>query len=362
MKAVQSLVGNRKRKAADPKRVGMLALIIMLLLSTAVYAAADVQRGDVIRIFNAVDIAEGEVIDGDVVSIIGGVNIDGEVRGSVITIIGNTNISDAAIVEEDVVSIIGNVESAGETQSIINIIGSLGIGGYVNGDVVQIIGNSRLSSGAMVRGDLVSFLGDFDNQEGQVMGQEITVISFLPDFINRLLPGEYPPLPIILILVIMFSVLAHIFAFIIGAIIVTMFDDKFQAMSETVKVDPGRKLGMGILLYFILQIAAVTAAVTIIGLPLLLFIIPLSIFIMFLGNLVVKLAIGRKMALNFDRDYGLVGELLIGSLIYILLDMAVVGKPVTFTLKFFGMGELAARLLDRRQPVQTPQPGNNPPV
>ena len=336
-------------------RLGLITLIMVLLLSTAVSASPAIQRGDIIRIFNTADVGEGEIIDGDVVSIIGGANISGEVRGDVVTIIGNTRISDTAYVQGDVVNIIGNVENFGESSSVINIIGSLSLGGNINGDVIQIVGNSVLTSGALIQGDLVSFLGGFDNQDGQIMGQEITVISFLPDFINRLLPGEYPPLPIILILVIMFSVLAHVFAFIFGAIIVSMFSDQFTSMSESVKIDPGRKLGMGILLYIVLQVATVTVAITIIGIPLLLFIIPLSIFIQFLGNLIVKIGIGRKMAKNFDREYGLVGELLIGTLLYLLLDITVAGKPVTFVMKFFGMGELAARALDRKEPAKVQQ-------
>ena len=62
------------------------------------------------------------------------------------------------------------------------------------------------------------------------------------------------------------------------------------------------------------------------------------------------------MAKNFDREYGLVGELFIGTLIYLLLDILVAGKPVTFILKFFGMGELAARALDRKEPARVQQP------
>ena len=352
---------NRNRSGLSGKpglfsRVGLITVMIILLLSSVTFASTGMQRGDIVRFFNSADVAEGEIIDGDVVSIIGGANIDGEVRGDVVTIIGNTRISDTALVDGDVVNIIGNVENFGGSNSVINIIGSLALGGNIYGDVVQIIGNTELSSGTLIHGDLVSFLGGLDNQNGQILGQEITVISFLPDFLNRLLPGEYPPLPIILILVIMFSVLTHVFAFIFGAIIVTIFSDQFTSMSESVKVDPGRKLGMGVLLYLVLQMAIVTVAITIIGIPLLLFIIPLSIFIQFAGNLIVKIAIGRKMAKNFDREYGLIGELLIGTLIYMLLDILVAGKPITFVMKFFGMGELAARALDRKGPARVQQP------
>jgi len=346
-------IQNRKKSnnLSTKRRIGLMTLVFFILLTSGVYASVGAQRGDVLRFFNSVDVAEGEVIDGNVVSIIGGANIDGEVRGDVVTIIGNTGISDAASVNGDVVNIIGNVESFGESQSVINIVGSLSLGGNIDGDVIQIVGNSRLGSDTIIQGDLVSFLGNFENQNGQIMGQEITVIDFLPDFFNRLLPGEYPPLPIILILVIMFSVLAHVFAFIFGAIVVTLFSDQFRSMSEKVKEEPGRKLGMGVLLYLILQVSIVTVAITIIGIPLLLFLIPLSIFIQFLGNLIVKIGIGRKMAKVFDREYGLIGELLIGSVIYILLDVLVAGRPITFVLKFFGMGELANRVLERKGPA-----------
>ncbi len=346
---------SKKYRMRQFNRVGLITLMMIVLLSGMVYASTGMQRGDVVRIFNSVDVAEGEIIDGDVISIIGGANINGEVRGDVVTIIGNTKISDTALVEGDVVNIIGNVENFGVSNSVINIIGSLALGGNVNGDVIQIVGNSQLTSGALIHGDLVSFLGGFDNQNGEILGQEITVISFLPDFINRLLPGEYPPLPIILLLVIMFSVLAHVFAFIFGAILVTIFSDQFTSMSESVKEEPGRKLGMGVLLYIVLQVAIVTVAITIIGIPLLLFVIPLSIFIQFVGNLIVKIGIGRKMASNFEREYGLIGELFIGTLIYLLLDILIAGKPVTFIMKFFGMGELAARALDRKEPAKAQQ-------
>ena len=75
------------------------------------------------------------------------------------------------------------------------------------------------------------------------------------------------------------------------------------------------------------------------------------IILRFLGNLVVKVAIGRKIASNFNKEYGIAMELLIGTVVYIILDITAVGRVFTFIAKFFGMGEVIQSIFAKKQQV-----------
>jgi len=322
---------SRNRKSRLTRGL-MIALLIMMIFTTVSYGVSEIHRGDLVRVLSPIHVPADQVIQGDVVSIVGNITIEGEVTGDVVSIIGNIEIGDGSIVYGDVV----------------NIVGSLGIGAAVGGDAIQIIGNTTFYGAGEIAGDYVSIVGDIGDYQGRVGGQSISIIGFLPEFFYRVLPGELPPLPIFLLLVIMVTVLMHVLTFFLGAALVSIFPGAFQRMSDALPEDFMRKGAMGVLLYIGFAVAIVTIALTIIGIPLLIFVIPLFFFLQFMGNVIVKVVIGRRLLQKMDRDFGMLGELFVGTLVYMLFDGIIVGRPVTFFLKFFGMGQLAVTALERK--------------
>ena len=72
--------------------------------------------GDRIRIFGDVAVREGESIRGQVVAVIGSVRIDGEVGDQVVAVLGSVDLGEHAVVHGDIVSVGGRVHRAPGAQ------------------------------------------------------------------------------------------------------------------------------------------------------------------------------------------------------------------------------------------------------
>jgi hypothetical protein len=85
---------------------------------------ADRRSGDQVRIGRDVAVAEGEVIDGDVVAVGGAVRVDGEVRGDVVAVGGSATLGPRARVDGDVTVVGGRLnrdpgaEVSGKAQEV----------------------------------------------------------------------------------------------------------------------------------------------------------------------------------------------------------------------------------------------------
>ena len=99
-----------------------------------------------------------------------------------------------------------------------------------------------------------------------------------------------------------------------------------------------RKLGIGLLLYVIYIAILTILGAIIIGIPL----IPVVIFAMgvvgFGGKTSVRLFIGRMI--KGDKSWSIYKELFIGSLVYLLIDITVILKPVLYIGKIIGVGSI----------------------
>ena len=81
------------------------------------------EKGDVVRFWGDVTIEQGEVIDGDVVTINGTIEVKGKVRGDVVAVFGSVDLDSTAEVSGDVVSVGGDVHRHKEA--------------IIRGDIVQ---------------------------------------------------------------------------------------------------------------------------------------------------------------------------------------------------------------------------------
>jgi hypothetical protein len=72
--------------------------------------------GDRVRVFGDVNVREDEHVGGQVVAVIGSVRIDGEVGDQVVAVLGSVNLGPKAIVNGDIVSVGGRVRRAEGSQ------------------------------------------------------------------------------------------------------------------------------------------------------------------------------------------------------------------------------------------------------
>jgi hypothetical protein len=73
-------------------------------------------NGDRVRIFGDVTVREGEEVSGQVVAVIGSVRIDGEVGDQVVAVLGSIDLGPKAVVRGDIVSVGGRVRRAAGAQ------------------------------------------------------------------------------------------------------------------------------------------------------------------------------------------------------------------------------------------------------
>jgi hypothetical protein len=142
------------------KKIGLLALLVLLFASLAMPAVADGPEGDV-------------VIWGDDYTLKSGQRIKGE-----LLVYGGS-----VILEQDS-QVDGDVTVFG---------GSVTISGEIGGDVTTWGGNVNIESSAVIRGQVISIGGKVNRQEGaDVRGNEIEGLPFRPPAIPR------PPIPPVL--------------------------------------------------------------------------------------------------------------------------------------------------------------------
>jgi len=74
------------------------------------------QHGDRVRVFGDVRVAEDEAVGGAAVAVLGSVSIDGEVGREVVAVLGSVNLGPKAVVRGDVVSVGGRVHRSTTAQ------------------------------------------------------------------------------------------------------------------------------------------------------------------------------------------------------------------------------------------------------
>lgn len=270
----------------------------MMGLSTSlVFSFNQVTRGEIVSFFREVRIPSDTVVNDDVVSLFGDVLIQGNVKGDVITIFGKARIE-----------------------------------GEVEGDVVSILGGITVASMGRINGGAIAILGHGIDNNGLIRQEEYSILGFAP--------SGWSASSMLFFLFLILTFFKQLLAFGMSLIAVLLFNDRFDRMAFGANEDTGKKLLVGLLVYFGSFIGVAILVMTVIGAPLILLLLPAILLLGFLGNTTIKVALGRKIALHFNKKWNIVMELLTGALIFGLLEVTLIGNLITFALKFIGIGEL----------------------
>ena len=270
---------------------------------------SDVKKDDFVRIGGKIRIEDYQLVQGDVVSVAGGVKIDGKVRGDVVCVVGNIDLGPSAV---------------------------------VNGDVVCVIGNLSKDKKARVRGETVTIGSGIGGD-----GFSLPGVAFFP-FGGGIFR--------VIVKVARFTVL-----FLLLLIVFYFIPERMKKSSSYVSGSFLKSLGVGVLIIFfgsiVILIAAIILAITIIGIPL-----SLLLFLSYLALLVVcyfvaALALGNivaekvQVARNSIYLRGLIGlfilELagLLSSLMsmvpvftFVRIPIGIIGKFIVFLALLVGVG------------------------
>jgi len=253
-----------------------LVLLGIILVPQMAWAATDVVRSG-----NIIVPAE-EKIFGDVVSILGDVEIYGEVFGDVVAILGQVTVHPHGAVHGDVVTLVGVID--------------LQSGGQIDGDQVSLGGLSKKVSLSPLRG------------------------------LTKFSPGRS-----------IFNVVVRVlFALLIGA----LFPLGVARISAKIETQIGPSAGAGILAWLAVPPLAIIMALTIIGIPLSLLVLVALWAAYQVGFTSISMIIGKRFLPNSME--GNIGPVVLGALILsLLIALPLLGWLVRISVGLVGVGAVA---------------------
>ncbi|MBS4539538.1 hypothetical protein GOQ27_13765 [Clostridium sp. D2Q-11] len=283
------------------KKISILVILTLLIFTSVAFAVDNEIYGDKISIFEDINISEGTTLGGTVVSIFGDVNIEGDIDGDVVTIFG-----------------------------------SLDLDGEVDGSTVTIFGNVDMSSDALITGDKVQIFGRSNviSPRSQIGGGEVSILANDNFVFGNMITGFSGLLFLIFIIVF----IKALFGFIGSVIFVLVAPEKMNKITDATVVNIPRRFGIGLLVMIIYWLFLTIGSAIIIGIPVILLLLPLMTIAGVGGNTAIKIAIGRKVGSN--SSWTIMTQLIVGSLIYLLLELTLIIKPILYLGKLLGIGAI----------------------
>ncbi len=311
------------------KRITASILLVALMTAMPFAAgAAQAARGQIVQFNRPVVVEENEVIEGDVVSFFGDVLIRGTVEGDLVGVFSSVVLQG------------GHVE--GDAVAIFNPLSLQD--GSVNGDAISIFGGLRAYESA-IGGSAIGVMGfGLDLQRTTVQGDSVDVAGFLP--------GNVGGFGLLAVLLAIFFVVKQIAAFIMGVIAIVIFPDRFEKMSIRAFDDVGKKMLVGFLINIGIFVLIAILAASVVGVPLVPLVFPAFILLEFTGNTTMKINLGKKISQSMGRNWGTILELLVGTLLYLIFEITIVGKVFTFIFKLIGIGEVIDSRFGDPMPVK----------
>lgn len=226
---------------------------------------------DVVRLFADAYVAQGEKVDGDVVSVFGSVRVDGEVAGDAVAVFGGLH---------------------------------LGEGARVAGDAVAIFGSMVLDRAAAVAGDAVVLGGGMRKaDDARVLGS-LAEIGFMP-----LLTLGLPGLPVVLLTLL----LAWLVSVGLGWVGAVLFPRRLARVAATASRRTGLSLLLGAFAGPLAFVLGILLLVTVIGIPIALM-LPLAwVFVSYAGQLAATYQLGCKLLRRAPGSGGAFAPIAAGS-------------------------------------------------
>ncbi len=308
-----------------------LALLTLVIIGLAIGPSVGLAQTQS-EVGGTVVVEEGETVD-SLEAVGGNVLVEGTVNGDVSAAGGNIHIT--GDVGGDVSTAGGNVELA-ETGTIDGSLegaaGTVTIDGEVGGDV-------QLGADTIVLGETAAIAGDLE-YGGTLEGNTDAVAGTITEDSSLVEVGPTVE-PIFSWL---FAFYAFVLNLLIGIILLALFPSFSTRVTDRVREDPVRTglVGFGLLLGVPAVLVAI--AITIIGIPITLVGSVLFAFVIWIGLIYGRYALGAWLLSLIDRENrwaALIVGLFVGA---ILTQIPYLGGFADFLLLLLGLGALAIGL------------------
>lgn len=278
----------------------IFVLTLMAILVITPPAAANGTTGSIVRISGNIVVAADEVVHGDVVSIMGNVEVYGTVYGNVVTVLGNTTVGANGRIVGDTVAVLGNLDAHKDSS--------------ISGSTVNIVGSGDL-------GDV-----DFPGMIIQSFSRNVFKLNLARKIIKL------------------------ITTVLLATVIVALFPIVTERIKKCVQANPGKSALVGLLAWVAIVPIITITALTIIGIPLAVLMGAAVWVAGRLGEAALVLLIGRAILKDTQSEPAVAafGALLLGVTVMIPLVGALVGLAVglitigAVTLTRFGTVEATA--------------------
>ncbi|MGI9048972.1 MAG: bactofilin family protein [Rubrobacteraceae bacterium] len=313
----------------------------VLIAANPAYAFQSHALGDVV-------VPKGEIVS-QASSMAGGVTVNGRVTGNVRSAGGDIEINGP--VGGNVDSGMGNIRIRNQVGGNVNAgMGNVDINSRVGGNVDVGHGDLHLGSDAIVSGN-VRHDGPFSEERGAVV--EGNKVGDTASGFDRGARGG------------MFEVLGlagwvlTTFVFVACSVLVAVLAPRqLSSAVRGIEVSPGRSLLFGVASVPAIIILAAVFAISIVGIPVLLLLIPAYLAFVFFGALVAAFYLGRRVLFATGRYRGgnalaaVVGAVVI-SIAYLI---PYVGSGILYLLALLGTGATILALLSwrRNRPEHVP--------
>lgn len=261
--------------------------------------------------------------------------------GDRVRIMDDVTVPADMVVKGDTVAVMGNVQVDGEVlRDAVAVMGDNVINGHVHRNAVAVMGDLTLGPTARVDGDIVSVGGEIHRDPGAVVGGEVHVEGLEGKFTGfnnwwgkTLKLGR--PLAIGAHLGWLWIVTGFSVAF--YAFLALLFPQSVRRCGDKLVQEPGLSVLAAVLSLLALPVLFILLCITIIGIPIALFLLPLGVLLMVLfGKAAIYALVGRKI--TGDRLHLALATIL-GALVFIVLYLfPVLGLLLSLLVSFVGFG------------------------
>lgn len=330
-------------------------------------------EGDVFFFGQSIDIS-GHV-KGDAIIFAQSVRINGQIDGNIRSFANNLTITGTVTRNVLTFNEVLNLDSAGKIDGSLTAFGqSVGIDGRVARDVMLMAGETTISgnvqgevrargrsmsiaSSAQISGP-VHFEGDnpASVSSGAKLASPVQFTKMKHE--SQYTEGHYYVWRVI-----------WTAAFILLGLVLFLLLPKFAAETVSAGERFGAPVGLGVLVFFGVPIAAIIACITVVGIPLGVLTLALWMLCLFTAELIVGTVVGNWILGKSADTWGLIGRMAMGfvivRIVYTPLErLHVIGLLVGLGIWMWGMGSIALAIYNRLQPGAAPSTmsGSMPPV
>ena len=225
--------------------------------------------------------------------------------------------------------------------------GDTEISGTVNGDVVVFNGDVAVRSGAEIGGDLVT-QGTPQVEDGATIRGSQTKVTTKFDYDMGGFAGRF-----------VWWLGYTVSVLILGLLLLAFAPHLDEAVVEAIRARLGSSIGWGVALFFLLPIVAVFLLVTVVGIPLGLFVLFALALIYTIGYTVATHGVGRLVMRSSSRYVAfLIGLVILRGLAL----MPILGGVLWLLASVWGLGLLAVAIRAGRTPQTVTAAGAPPPM